>query len=109
MKLRINDISAFHLCIPNRTSFLIGFGFTLTTTIIFPLEINARPQWTRADSRECRTEFQKSYIQSSGGISPPKGMANDFCNCAKVAYKSGDSLSTLTSFCTEEIQTKYDQ
>ena len=107
MKLKINDISAFHLSIPNWKSLLIGIGFTLTTTIILPLETNARPKWTRADSRECRTEFNKSYIESSGGISPPKGMANDYCDCAEVAYKSGDTVSTLTPFCAEVVQKKY--
>ena len=110
MKSRINDISAFHLSTPSWKSLLIGIGFIWTTaTIIFPLETSARPKWTRADSRECRTEFKKSYIESSGGISPPKGMENDYCDCAEVAYKTGDTLSTLTSFCSEAIQKKYYQ
>ena len=110
MKLRINGISAFHLCIPNWKSLLIGIGFTLTTTaIIFPLETSARPQWTDSDSKECRTEFKKSYIESSGGIIPPKGMEIDYCYCAEVAYKTGDTLSTLTAFCAEVIQKKYDE
>ena len=98
-----------HLSIPNIKSLLIGIGFTLTTTLILPLETNSRPQWTSVDSRECRTEFKKSYIESSGGISPPQGMENDYCDCAEVAYNSGGTVIMLTSFCTEAIQKKYYQ
>ena len=107
MKLKINDISSFHLPIPNCKSLLIGIGFTFTTAIILPLETNARPNWTRADSRECRIEYNKSYTEASRGISPPKGMANDYCECAKVAYNSGDTVSTIVPFCSEVVQNKY--
>ena len=67
----------------------------------------ARPVWTSADSRACRISFKKAYIQSSGGSIPPNAMVNEYCNCAEVAYKSGDTMSAVTSLCTNMITNKY--
>ena len=66
-----------------------------------------RPIWTWMDSRTCRSSFKESYIQSSGGIKPPNSMVNDYCQCAETAYKSGDTMSTLTNMCSQMILNKY--
>ena len=67
----------------------------------------ARPSWTWMDSRTCRSSFKESYIQSSGGFKPPNSMVNDYCQCAETAYKSGDTMSTLTNMCSQMILNKY--
>ena len=67
----------------------------------------ARPSWTWMDSRTCRSSFKESYIQSSGGIKPPNSMVNDYCQCAETAYKSGDTMSTLTNMFSQMILNKY--
>ena len=67
----------------------------------------ARPSWTLMDSKTCRSSFRESYIQSSGGIKPPNSMVNDYCQCAETAYKSGDTMSTLTNMCSQMIINKY--
>ena len=78
-----------------------------TAFIISATDAIARPQWTRADSRECRSSFKESYIKSSGGLIPPNEMVNDYCECAEFAYKSGDTMSALTSMCSEMVVNKY--
>ena len=67
----------------------------------------ARPIWTWMDSKTCRSSFQESYTQASGGVKPPNSMVNDYCQCAETAYKSGDTMSTLTNMCSQMIINKY--
>ena len=83
-------------------SVALATAFFISTT-----DAIARPQWTRTDSRECRSSFKESYIKSSGGLIPPNAMANDYCNCAEFAYKSGDTMSAITSMCAEMVVNKY--
>ena len=78
-----------------------------TAFIISATDAIARPRWTRADSRECSRSFKESYIKSSEGLIPPNAMVNDYCECAEVAYKSGDTMSALTSMCSQMIVNKY--
>ena len=79
----------------------------LSTSLISSNSGSARPSWTWMDSRTCRSSFKESYTQASGGIKPPSSMVNDYCQCAETAYKSGDTMSTLTNMCTQMILNKY--
>ena len=57
--------------------------------------------------RECVSNYKSSYIRSSGGATPPRGQANEYCECAKAALESGDTLSTAVNLCTAMIKNLY--
>ena len=83
------------------------FILLLFASITSPNSGIARPSWTFMDSRTCRSSFKESFTRSSGGIKPPNSMVNDYCQCAETAYKSGDTMSALTSMCSQMIINKY--
>ena len=57
--------------------------------------------------RECISNYENSYVRSSGGVNPPRGQANEYCKCGKVALETGDTLSAAVNICTAMIKNLY--
>ena len=83
------------------------FIFLFFASAISPNDGIARQNWTSEDSKACRSSFRESYIKSSGGLKPSNSMVNEYCQCAESAYKSGDTMSKVTSMCGQKIMNKY--
>ena len=62
---------------------------------------------TAASANECTYEYTRNFIRASGGIRPPQGQAEEYCECAEAALTSGDTLSSAVNLCVELIKNLY--
>jgi len=64
-------------------------------------------RWTSRDSAECRSSAAQTMAQALHGLAASSQLIDDYCSCAEVAIKSGDTLSSATDFCSKSILSKW--
>ena len=75
---------------------------------LFTPDLFANQKWTNADTKVCIRDFDIEFVDSSGGIQPPRGMAKYYCNCAKNSLNAGDNLNDTISYCVQQTYRKFE-
>tara|TARA_Y100001970_G_scaffold293720_1_gene442615 strand:+ start:618 stop:923 length:306 start_codon:yes stop_codon:yes gene_type:complete len=89
-------------------SSVIGISLFLTSLLSLSVsESMANQYWNNAHRKECRKEFNSSFVESSRGIKPPTSMAGFYCDCMESALSTGDTLTDSINFCVETTYLKF--